>query len=387
VSADSPFDALHFLAAVFPSLSLEEFARKGVLAGLPESGPAFDSEEVSPGAIRLLRGLVIALPDSARALVTTVDSARAISQTHVDLAGPAATAAELQSLLLPLASDACHPIVSGQRLIGLCAEAVPDETPGSHISWARLVIGTLPQIYAQAESFLRRKLESLAEFAAGAGHEINNPAATIVGRAGQLLRGETDPDRRRHLATIGAQAYRIRDMIGDAMLFARPPRPAFEAVAVIPTLAEAIDCLQPKIAEKSLSIERGAPAPESLTVEGDRTQLLIVFCELLRNAIEASDSQGTIAISIRPTDSAGRNLVEIRITDRGKGMSEIEREHLFDPFFSGRQAGRGLGFGLPKAWRIVQQHGGTLTLDASGASGTCFVVRLPVLQAASGAPI
>src|SRR5579872_5831871 len=69
------------------------------------------------------------------------------------------------------------------------------------------------------------KLRALAEFAAGAGHEINNPVATIVGYAQQLLADETNPDRRHALATIGAQAYRIRDMIGDVMLFARPPAP------------------------------------------------------------------------------------------------------------------------------------------------------------------
>ena len=69
------------------------------------------------------------------------------------------------------------------------------------------------------------KLEALAEFAAGAGHEINNPATTIAGRATLLLRDETDPIRRQALKTIGGQAYRIRDMIGDLMLFARPPEP------------------------------------------------------------------------------------------------------------------------------------------------------------------
>src|SRR6516165_935239 len=69
------------------------------------------------------------------------------------------------------------------------------------------------------------KLRALAEFAAGAGHEINNPIATIVGYVQQLLAGESDPDRRQALLTIGAQAYRVRDMIGDCMLFARPPRP------------------------------------------------------------------------------------------------------------------------------------------------------------------
>src|SRR6516164_1824452 len=78
---------------------------------------------------------------------------------------------------------------------------------------------------ASDRQLMELKLRALAEFAAGAGHEINNPVATIVGHAQQLMAGESDPDRRHALATIGAQAYRIRDMIGDVMLFARPPEP------------------------------------------------------------------------------------------------------------------------------------------------------------------
>src|SRR5579864_8603640 len=85
------------------------------------------------------------------------------------------------------------------------------------------------------------KLRALAEFAAGAGHEINNPVATIVGYAQQLLAGERDPDRRHALATIGAQAYRIRDMIGDCMLFARPPEPRPEPLDLSTIVREAAE--------------------------------------------------------------------------------------------------------------------------------------------------
>ncbi len=69
------------------------------------------------------------------------------------------------------------------------------------------------------------KLEALAEFAAGAGHEINNPLTVISGRAQLLLRDEKDPERRRTLALIRAQAVRVNEMIADMRLFARPPEP------------------------------------------------------------------------------------------------------------------------------------------------------------------
>ena len=74
------------------------------------------------------------------------------------------------------------------------------------------------------------KLEAMAEFAAGAGHEINNPLTVISGRAQLLLRDETDPERRHALALISAQAMRVYEMIADMMLFARPPRPECQQV-------------------------------------------------------------------------------------------------------------------------------------------------------------
>ena len=220
----------------------------------------------------------------------------------------------------------------------------------------------------------------MAEFAAGAGHEINNPAATIVGRAGQLLRQEADPERRRHLATIGAQAYRIRDMIGDAMLFARPPRPVHQTVVVERSISEAVSSLKSRLAEKSITVESPSPDAAQTPISADPTQLQILLCELLRNAIEAGPAQGRIVVEVRSVRAGDVSSIEIAVRDWGQGLSEIEREHLFDPFFSGRQAGRGLGFGLPKAWQIARQHGGMLTVlgGERDEHGTTFIVRLPV---------
>lgn len=322
------------------------------------------------------RGLIIVLPDSSRGLVTTSDSSAAVTQRLVDLRGTEPTPDELRLCLAIKNASNGEPIQVGSRLVGMSVEQSPEGEAPAESQWSRLVAATLPQVYAQEESFVRRKLEAMAEFAAGAGHEINNPAATIVGRAGQLLRGETDPDRRRHLATIGAQAYRIRDMIGDAMLFARPPRPALEQVDVGAILTEAIASLEGKLTAKRLTVLR-EEGSIPLSVSADRTQLVIVCCELLRNSTEASANGSEIEVAVDCVEVDGHERVEIRVSDSGKGMTDIEREHLFDPFFSGRQAGRGLGFGLPKAWRIVQQHGGTLTLETRDASGTTFVVRLP----------
>ena len=95
----------------------------------------------------------------------------------------------------------------------------------------------LLQLQTLLASFTERleqeKLESLAEFAAGAGHEINNPLAVISGRAQLFLRHEKDPERRRELAVINTQARRVHEMIADLMLFARPPEPRLATCDVV----------------------------------------------------------------------------------------------------------------------------------------------------------
>jgi signal transduction histidine kinase len=221
------------------------------------------------------------------------------------------------------------------------------------------------------------KLQALAEFAAGAGHEINNPVATIIGYARQLLAGETDPDRRHALATIGAQAYRIRDMIGDVMLFARPPAPVPQAIDLSSVIREVADKFADDLRQASLQlrIETEGEVP----IYADPVQLRIVISNLLRNSIEALAPAGTIAINARIDVESGRRLAVFAVSDNGPGLSPADQEHLFDPFYSGRQAGRGLGFGLSKAWRIVTLHRGTIDVASPKTGGTTLTVRWPSL--------
>ena len=109
-----------------------------------------------------------------------------------------------------------------------------------------------------------------------------------------------------------------------------------------------------------------------------KTRLLMPFNSLIRNAIEAlsvAESEW-IRVEVDRQQIEGRQLGRLRVSDNGPGLSELEREHLFDPFFSGRQAGRGLGFGLPKCWRIVTLHHGQIDV-ASQPGETIATVLWP----------
>ncbi|QDT25978.1 sensor histidine kinase [Gimesia panareensis] len=219
------------------------------------------------------------------------------------------------------------------------------------------------------------KLEAMAEFAAGAGHEINNPVATIVGRVQMLLKSETDPERRQALATIGGQAYRVRDMIGDAMLFARPPAPRPELLSFSTTMQEVMDSLQEEVSQAGVQVV--VDAADALTVLADEVQWKVVLSNLLLNSLHAMEPGGKLQVRASQSEIESGRILHLQIIDDGAGLSEEERVHLFDPFYSARQAGRGLGFGLSKCWRIATQHGATIAVEPNRQRGVTFHLYWP----------
>jgi signal transduction histidine kinase len=254
------------------------------------------------------------------------------------------------------------------------------------------------------------KVESLYQFAYGLSHEINNPLANIATRAQTLLADEPDPERRRKLATIVQQAFRAHEMIADLMLFARPPALS-RAAANIGKLAEqVVEEMQPLAAEQGTRLQI-ASAAQPLLLEVDATQIAVAIKALLQNALDAVKAGGEVRVSVQPAlrrcgdgeppllplslsvrEAEGGKVnppaphfslttrtepgAAITIEDNGPGIPPHVRAHLFDPFFSGREAGRGLGLGLSKAWRIVTLHGGRLEVDSQFSTGARFILSL-----------
>ena len=242
-----------------------------------------------------------------------------------------------------------------------------------------------------APAYLAHLSTLAAEFAAGAGHEINNPLATILGHAQVLLRGETDPDRRKSLEAIGGQALRIRDMIGDAMLFARPPAPALTTCDPGALVREVVSRLSQEAGTRRIQLTTTCePIPPLQT---DATQFKVVVGCLVRNAFEALPeggdvhlhlSAGPLAPNASPDDSSdhssevgGGDGVRLVVTDTGRGFGADELRWAFNPFFSGRQAGRGLGFGLPNCQAIVHSLGGQIEVANRPERGAIATLWLP----------
>jgi signal transduction histidine kinase len=223
------------------------------------------------------------------------------------------------------------------------------------------------------------KLAAMKELAYGASHEINNPLANISARAQTLLRDEREPERRRALEAINQQALRAHEMISDLMLFARPPRVERQPVDIPALISRVVSQTERDCARRSIQINVTSSKACS-PVSGDAVQLEVALKALLANSIEAIGEHGTIEVRFDAID-APRSALRLTVSDDGPGIQPSACEHLFDPFFSGREAGRGLGFGLSKVWRIVTEHGGQIRAETAGDRGAKFIVELPMAAA------
>jgi two-component system, NtrC family, sensor kinase len=237
------------------------------------------------------------------------------------------------------------------------------------------------QASAEEDRMRTGKLAALAEFAAGAGHEINNPLAVISGQAQYLLAhandwfpGESERPRKALHAIIG-QTHRIHGLLRNLMQFARPaaPRPVWFDLPSL--LAETASSLGELAESRGVRIEVGR-SPDRLAVFADVEQVRIALACLVRNAIEAVPAKSWARVGV--VEPLSDTVIEVAVEDGGSGPDPAQRPSLFDPFYSGRPAGRGLGLGLPVAWRLARQQGGDVRLDATRPGGpTRFLLSLP----------
>ncbi len=230
---------------------------------------------------------------------------------------------------------------------------------------------------AQSELLRARSLSMIAEMAAGAAHELNNPLAVIAGRAQILARefGEEDESTAHALEVISNQAERASNMVTELLQFAKPDPPCPRLVR----LAEVFEGLCQYWRGRS-SLGPDQPGFELLdpevTVYADADQLREILDALISNAVEAAKAEDADVLINSPS-SASDETVRIRVTDNGVGMMPETLQKAFDPFFSDRAAGRGRGLGLSRAQRLIEINGGKLWLDSTHNAGTTAFVELP----------
>ena len=168
-------------------------------------------------------------------------------------------------------------------------------------------------------------------------------------------------------------------MIADLRFFASPPeleRQMFDLTALV---GKAIDEMRPLAARQETTLVF-AQGTGTIQVQADAVQLTVALRALCQNALDALAHRGRIEIAV---SSDGKDA-SITVADDGPGISPEQRPHIFEPFYSARQAGRGVGMGLSKCWRIVARHGGRIEVDSRTGSGAGFTIHLPVDRRENG---
>lgn len=234
----------------------------------------------------------------------------------------------------------------------------------------------------QSQDTLRRadRLSSLGLLTAGLAHEIRNPLVAIRTFTQLLPERYNDPEFRQGFQSLALKEVdRICGLITDLLSFARPSKPNVAPVDVNEVVDNIARILESQAKEKNIAIMRqfGANLPK---VWIDREQMKQVFMNLILNAIQAMQGAGTITLMSRTVTKNGTqpaaDFVQIEVKDNGVGIPEENLQHIFDPFFTNKDEGSGLG--LAVSHQIVQEHGGFVTIESKVGTGTSFFVHVPV---------
>jgi PAS domain S-box-containing protein len=232
---------------------------------------------------------------------------------------------------------------------------------------------------AEAHLAESHRLASLGTLASGFSHELNTPLATVLTCVEGILRenppggnGEPDHERIRESATIAReQILRCRTITQHFLRMSRGQRSEGDIVDISSSIAAVARLIDPTARAQSVRIE-APPVPAGIHVRADEAELQHALINLLLNAVQACKPGGRVSIGVE----AG-GAVRIRVTDNGCGIAPENRKRIFDPFFSVRQGGTGLGLFL--SLNFVRRWGGDILVESAPGEGSTFELVFPAL--------
>jgi len=216
---------------------------------------------------------------------------------------------------------------------------------------------------------------SLEELSASIAHEIRNPITAAKSLVQQMSEDPNGEDQAEYARVAVAELERVERSVSHLLRYAREEETRFESIEIEDVVESAIETFRDRCLRNGVEILRQYDTAGP--VEGDPEQLRRVVINLVQNGLDALEaaeiSQPEMRISI------GENLagteVWLRVADNGPGMDEETRSRIFDPFFTSREAGTGLGLALCS--KVVDAHGGTIEVDSTAEEGAEFVLTLP----------
>lgn len=238
-------------------------------------------------------------------------------------------------------------------------------------------------LLAQEALVRSERAAAIGQIAAGVTHEIRTPLSALAINL-QLLGRALDrhtfsrEEMGRLLSTADLEVNRINRALEEFFRYARLPKPRFAPVNPNALVQQVVDLLraQARDAGVSLAAKLGQALP---SIRADADQLREVFLNLAANAIEAMPNGGDLTIETCRVAGDGAGAILVRLSDSGPGIAPEAFPRIFEPFFSTKD--RGLGLGLSIALRIAEEHGGTIQCRSGDGSGTSFEVILPLAPA------
>jgi two-component system sensor histidine kinase HydH len=215
----------------------------------------------------------------------------------------------------------------------------------------------------------KERLKAIGDLASGVAHEIRNPLNALRLSLGKL-RGKGDGETGKLLEIISQEIERIEKSIEDFLNFTKPFEIKLGEVNLNRILNDTVALLEEKALRGSIVLKKDFKVLPR--IQGDEEALHRVFMNIIRNSIDASDEGGEIMVGARANTSG----IEITIRDRGKGISQEDLKRIFDPYFSRKHSGTGLGMSIAK--RIIERHYGNITVASKEGKGTTVTVLLPL---------
>ncbi len=224
-----------------------------------------------------------------------------------------------------------------------------------------------------------QKLAAVGELSAGIAHEINNPLAVIRQEAEWLLQlykkdaPPNAPETKNCLAEIVHQVDRVREITHNLLNFARRSQPVVQGVELNRIIMDMASLVEKEAQQKHISLVKRLSA-DLPVIDSDAPLLRQVILNLLNNAIQAIDGDGTVTVI---TEAADDRQVMVQVNDTGVGIPQEHLSQIFDPFFTTKPQGKGTGLGLSICHGIVERLGGKIFATSVEGQGSSFVIRLP----------
>ena len=236
---------------------------------------------------------------------------------------------------------------------------------------ARISARTRELQEAQAKVLHQEKMAAFGLLAAGIAHEVGNPLTSISAIVQMLQRRDSDAYIQEKLGLVSDQLLRIRGILRELVNFSRPANLERTRVALPEIIHEALNIAKYYQRIKGRVLEPNI-AEDLPTLHGIRDQLVQVFLNLILNAIDATDKGGRIEL----TAQTAAGWVEVCIRDNGRGIDPVDAAKIFQPYFTTKKSGTGLGLFVTQ--QLVVDHGGVICFHSTSESGTEFRVRLPL---------